>query len=251
MRDTMLRRSSCAPRRRSLKAGVMLAQDRVATCLSPRGGGRWRDRDSFVPVKLRCVAGGRSEKRRRRVDAPIGNTPRLGSLLWRHVSGQVGGYATTAELFLGGLSFDVNESDIKADCKTGEIEDLFPPTSGRHKGFCFITFRDAAGAGRVQGAPPAVQGRDISASVVSLIGQQAAAGPAQATGPASSAANVFASKTACFKCGAPANGGYDRGYDRDGDRFGGDRRRPPGGDRYDDRRRDDRYDDRAATTVRS
>ena len=46
------------------------------------------------------------------------------------------------KLFLGGLSFDANEDDLKEDFgKFGEIEDLQLPydPSGKHKGFGFIT----------------------------------------------------------------------------------------------------------------
>ena len=50
------------------------------------------------------------------------------------------------KLFLGGLPFECTEDDLRSDFgKFGEIEDLqFPNDGGRHKGFAFITYRDAA-----------------------------------------------------------------------------------------------------------
>merc|ERR1719203_2109 len=52
---------------------------------------------------------------------------------------------------------------------------------------------------------------------------------------------VFATKDACFACGAPkprgGGGGYGGGRDRGGDRYGG-------RDRFDDDRGRDKYDDR-------
>ena len=52
------------------------------------------------------------------------------------------------KLFLGGLPFDATEDDLRADFgKFGDLEDVqlpFDNHTNKHKGFAFITFRDAA-----------------------------------------------------------------------------------------------------------
>jgi RNA recognition motif-containing protein len=173
------------------------------------------------------------------------------------------------KLFLGGLPFDASEDDLRADFgKFGDLEDVqlpFDSISGRHKGFAFITFRDAGdcSAASKQHHAQEYRGREISARVVVPRSER---GPDQSRGGGGEkpgdwpcprcGANVFASKTACYKCGEPkprGGGGYggDRGgYDRRDDRYD-DRRRDYDrrDDRYDDRRRDydrrdDRYEDR-------
>ena len=138
------------------------------------------------------------------------------------------------KLFLGGLPFEANEEDIRTDFgKFGEIEDIqFPNDGGRHKGFAFITFRDPADASdaskeyhqrEYKGA------REISARIVvprsERTGADGGGRPGDWTCPRCSA-NVFASKSECYKCNEPkpsGGGGGDRYGDRGGDR---------GGDRY-------------------
>lgn len=149
------------------------------------------------------------------------------------------------KLFLGGLTFDLVEQDLREDfSKFGELEDVqLPFDNGKHKGFAFITFRDAGdcSAASKEYHQRQYRGREISARVVvprsdpnhprGNGGEKPGDWPCPSCG-----ANVFASKNACFKCGEPkprSMGGGGGRYD--------DRRRD---DRYDDRRRDDRYDDR-------
>ena len=139
------------------------------------------------------------------------------------------------KIFLGGLSYDCTEDDLKADFgKYGDLEDVQLPMGGmgKHKGFGFLTFRskDDAEYAVKQHNQREYLGRPISAKIVVPRDQR---GQSDWTCPACGA-NVFGSKSSCFKCGEPKprGGGGDR-YDRGRDR-----------DRYDDRRRDDRYDDR-------
>ena len=171
------------------------------------------------------------------------------------------------KLFLGGLPFDLTESDLNSDFgKFGEIEEVQLPFdgAGKHKGFAFITFRDkndCADASK-EHHQKEYRGREISARVVVPRAERGGGGgggqegrPGDWTCP-SCGANVFASKSACFKCGEPKRGGGGGGdrygggggdryggggggrdrYDDRGDRYGG----GGGRDRYDDRR-DDRY----------
>lgn len=162
------------------------------------------------------------------------------------------------KLFLGGLSFDANEDDLREDFgKFGEIEDLQLPIGdgNRHKGFGFITYRDAGdcSAASKEHHQREYKGRMISARVVVPRDQRQDRGgerPGDWTCPSCNI-NVFASKNNCFRCNEPkprggGGGGYDRGYDRRDDRGydrGYDRRDDRGYDRRDDRR-DDRYDRR-------
>jgi len=163
------------------------------------------------------------------------------------------------KLFLGGLPFECTEEDLRSDFgKFGEIEDLqFPNDGGRHKGFAFITYRDAADcsdASKEHHQRPYRGAKDISARIVVPRSERTGSDtgrPGDWTCPRCSA-NVFASKSACYKCGEPKPSGGDRGGDRYGDRGGdrygdrgGDRYGDRGGDRYGDRGdRDDRYGDR-------
>lgn len=174
------------------------------------------------------------------------------------------------KLFLGGLGSDANEDDLRSDFgKFGELEDVqMPYADGKHKGFAFITFKDAGdcSAAAKEHHQREYHGREISARVVVPRSDPShpkgnnEAKPGDWPCP-NCGANVFASKMNCFKCGEPkppgagrggyGRGGYDRGGDRGYDRRGGgdryDDRRGGGdryGDRYDDRRGGDRYDDR-------
>ena len=153
------------------------------------------------------------------------------------------------KLFLGGLPFECTEEDLRSDFgKFGEIEDLqFPNDGGRHKGFAFITYRDPADcsdASKEHHQRPYRGAKDISARIVVPRSERTGSDtgrPGDWTCPRCSA-NVFASKSACYKCGEPKPSGGDRGGDRYGDR-GGDRYGDRGGDRYGDRG-GDRYGDR-------
>jgi len=164
------------------------------------------------------------------------------------------------KLFLGGVSFDTREDDLRADfSKYGELEDLQLPMGheGKHKGFAFITYRKAEDCSYAanQHHEKDYMGRRISAKVVVPRSERDGGGggrerPADWDCP-KCGANVFGSKSACFKCGEPKPGGGGRGgYDRRDDRGGG-RYDDRGGRGYDDRdrgRHDDRggrdYDDR-------
>ena len=120
------------------------------------------------------------------------------------------------QLFLGGLPFEANEQDIRADFgKYGELEDVQVPVddTGRHKGFGFVTYRDAADAkdAAKEHHQREYRGHEISARVVVPRDQR----------PSS-------------------QGGYRGGGGGGGGGRSDDRRRD---DRYDDRRRDDRFDD--------
>lgn len=159
------------------------------------------------------------------------------------------------KLFLGGLPFDVRENDLRDDFgKFGELEDVqLPFSDGKHKGFAFITFRDPGDctAASKDHHQREYRGREISARVVVPRGdpghpgnERGGSGGGGGERPGDwtcdrCGANVFASKSACFKCGEPKPRGGGGGYGRDRDYD--DRRR----DRdYDDRRRDRDYDDR-------
>jgi len=174
------------------------------------------------------------------------------------------------KVFLGGLSFDVSDRDLRTDfAKYGDIEDLQLPMGdgGKHKGFAFITYRDPKDADYAckEHHQRSYQGREISAKIVVPRGERGGGGGERGGGCGSGGdnfrpgdwecpscgANVFGSKSACFKCGEPkpSGGGGGRGDygrrrdDRDDSRGGG-------GGRYrdrsysPDRRRDDRDYDR-------
>jgi len=168
------------------------------------------------------------------------------------------------KVFLGGVTYDCREDDLRQDFgKYGELEDVQLPMGdqGRHKGFAFLTYRKAEDAEYAVKKHHQLeyQGREISAKIVVPRDRGGGGGgggrgggggsfdsrPGDWTCPACGA-NVFGSKSSCFKCNEPKprTGGRedDRygGGGRDDDRYGGGRR----DDRYDDRRRDDRYDDR-------
>ena len=75
------------------------------------------------------------------------------------------------KVFLGGLSFDAREDDLKADFgKYGELEDVQLPNgeSGRHKGFAFLTYVKAEDALEAckEHHQKEYLGREISARVV-------------------------------------------------------------------------------------
>jgi len=151
------------------------------------------------------------------------------------------------KVFLGGLTYDASENDLRTDFgKYGEMEDVQMPMGegGKHKGFAFLTFRSADDA--AYACKPHHQrnymGREISAKIVVPRSERSGGGgavggdrPGDWLCPRCSA-NVFASKSACFKCGEPkpSRDSYDDRHRRDDH----DRRR----DDYD--RRDDRRDDR-------
>ena len=132
------------------------------------------------------------------------------------------------KLFLGGLPFECTEEDLRADFgKFGEIDDLqFPNDGGRHKGFAFVTYRDPADcsdASKEHHQRPYRGAKDISARIVVPRSERSGSDsgrPGDWTCPQCSA-NVFASKSACFKCGATKDSG------RGGGRSGG------GGGKYD------------------
>jgi len=168
------------------------------------------------------------------------------------------------KIFLGGLSYDASEDDLKSDFgKYGELEDVQLPIAdggGKHKGFAFITFKKAEDAQYAvkQHHQVAYMGREISAKIViprSDRGGGKGGGRPEDWECPKCGANVFGSKSSCYKCGEPkprgggsyGGGGYgggrggDRYDDRRDDRGGGRDRRD---DRYDDRRGGDRYDDR-------
>ncbi|KAL1510286.1 hypothetical protein AB1Y20_006606 [Prymnesium parvum] len=167
------------------------------------------------------------------------------------------------KVFLGGLSYDATEEDLRADFgKFGPLDDVQLPMGdgGKHKGFAFLTYRDAEDAQyavKKHHQQPYL-GREISAKIVvprnergggDSFGGRGGERPGDWTCPSCSA-SVFGSKSACFKCGEPkpSGGGRGRRDDRDrrddyDDRRRGDDRRRDRRDDYDDRRRDD-YDDR-------
>ena len=143
------------------------------------------------------------------------------------------------KLFLGGLPFECTEEDLRSDFgKFGEIEDLqFPNDGGRHKGFAFITYRDAADcsdASKEHHQRPYRGAKDISARIVVPRSERTGSDtgrPGDWTCPRCSA-NVFASKSACYKCGEPkppGGGGGNRYGERGGDR--GSERGDRGGER--------------------
>lgn len=75
------------------------------------------------------------------------------------------------KVFLGGLSFDVSDRDLRTDfAKYGDIEDLQLPMGdgGKHKGFAFITYRDPKDADYAckEHHQRSYQGREISAKIV-------------------------------------------------------------------------------------
>ena len=166
------------------------------------------------------------------------------------------------KLFVGGLAFEADERDLRSDFGVfGDLEDVQLPvdaSSGRHKGFAFITYTDAAdakaAANEYHGKD--YKGREISARIVVPREERGAQGGGQddkhGTRPGDwrcphCGCNVFAAKTNCFRCGEPKPRDYggrddrrgDRDYDRRGDRDY-DRR----GDRDYDRRGDRDYDRR-------
>lgn len=148
------------------------------------------------------------------------------------------------KVFLGGLSYDAREQDLRSDFgKYGPLEDVQLPMAdgGRHKGFAFLTYRDPEDASYAvkEHHQRTYLGREISAKIVvprtergpsDGYGGRAGERPGDWTCPACGA-SVFGSKSACFKCSEPKPPGD-----------GGSRRR----DDYDERRRDyrDDYDDR-------
>ena len=75
------------------------------------------------------------------------------------------------KIFLGGLSYDCTESDLRNDFgKFGELEEVQLPygDNGKHKGFAFITFKNADDANyacKEHHCKPYL-GRDISAKIV-------------------------------------------------------------------------------------
>eukprot|EP00966_Prymnesium_polylepis_P145928 3371011-Prymnesium_polylepis.1 len=75
------------------------------------------------------------------------------------------------KVFIGGLSFDAREEDLKTDFgKYGELEDVQLPwgEGGKHKGFAFITYRkaDDANYAAKEHHQREYLGREISAKVV-------------------------------------------------------------------------------------
>ena len=74
------------------------------------------------------------------------------------------------KLFIGGLSFDAREDDLRNDFgKFGDLEDLqLPYVDGRHKGFAFLTYYKAedAQAASKEHHQREYFGREISARVV-------------------------------------------------------------------------------------
>ena len=110
------------------------------------------------------------------------------------------------KVFLGGLPFEANEQDIRADFgKFGELEDIqFPMDgTGRHKGFAFLTYRDpadASDAAKEHHERPYKSAREISARIVV---PRAERGGADGARPGDWAcpkcnANVFASISLSF-----------------------------------------------------
>jgi RNA recognition motif-containing protein len=75
------------------------------------------------------------------------------------------------KIFLGGLSFDAREGDLRSDfSKYGELEDVQLPMGdgGKHKGFAFLTYvkaEDAQEACKVHHQQQYL-GREISAKIV-------------------------------------------------------------------------------------
>ena len=74
------------------------------------------------------------------------------------------------KLFIGGLSFDAREDDLRNDFgKFGDLEDLqLPYVDGKHKGFAFLTYYKAedAQAASKEHHQREYFGREISARVV-------------------------------------------------------------------------------------
>jgi len=149
---------------------------------------------------------------------------------------------------LGGIAYETQAEDLRKDFgKYGDLEDVqLPIGDGKnHKGFAFLTYRSADDAAYAckEHHQREYMGREISAKIV--VPREQRGGderPGDWSCPACNA-NVFGSKSACFRCGEPkpSGGGGGGGGGGRGDRDGGRDDR----DRYDDRRRDDRgYDDR-------
>ena len=74
------------------------------------------------------------------------------------------------KIFLGGLSFDAREGDLRTDfSKYGELEDIqLPMGDGKHKGFAFLTYvkaEDAQEACKVHHGQ-IYMNREISAKIV-------------------------------------------------------------------------------------
>lgn len=164
------------------------------------------------------------------------------------------------KVFLGGLSYDTSEDDLRNDFgKYGPLEDVQLPMGdgGKHKGFAFLTYRDAEDAAfsvKEHHQKP-YMGREISAKIVvpryerganDSHGGRGGERPGDWTCPSCNA-SVFGSKNSCYKCGEPkpSGGGSNRRRD-DRDRYDDSDRRRDRRDDYDDRRRDrrDDHDDR-------
>ena len=85
------------------------------------------------------------------------------------------------KIFLGGLSFDARDDDLRADFgKFGELEDVQLPMGdmGKHKGFAFITYfkaDDALVACKEHHQQP-YMGREITAKVVVPRGERGGGG---------------------------------------------------------------------------
>ena len=172
------------------------------------------------------------------------------------------------KVFLGGLSFDAREDDLRADfAKYGELEDVQLPMGdmGKHKGFAFITYFKAEDAQEAckEHHQREYLGREITAKVV-VPRERRDAPPGRGLPQLSPEMNdkleewVQAKRRRDFETAdrlraemkdagfnpeeyrpKPGGGG---GYGGGGGGYGG-------GDRYDDRRGgggryDDRYDDR-------
>ena len=75
------------------------------------------------------------------------------------------------KLFIGGLPFEAKQDEIRRTFgKFGDVEDVNLPLdhSGRHKGFCFVTYRDSADCADAakENHQRDFMGREISAKVV-------------------------------------------------------------------------------------
>jgi len=168
-----------------------------------RSGGRGRDRS-------RSRSGGR-DRGRGRSRSPRRSRSRSRGRGGRDGGGRDdGGEREAAKVFIGNLSFDTRENDLRDDFeKFGEIKDVYLPSdrmTGRPRGFGFVTFTDGRDA---DDAVRDMDGRDID-------GRRVTVNIAKARAPLGS--DRGGGYGGGGYGGGGGGGGYgdrDRGYDRD------------------------------------